>query len=78
MEKFPKVGLVGWAVTLGSVVVYDTWAIKTKHPTMSATLGHYLPEPILGPVLAGAWAGLSYHLIIEELLPAFLKRYTGG
>lgn len=65
-------GIVGWAVTLGTVVVYDTWAIRTKRPTMSATLGHFLAHPVLGPVLAGAGGGLMYHLYVEEAMPAFL------
>jgi hypothetical protein len=69
--RFNNIGLVGWAVTTGSVVVYDAWALKTKRPTMSRTLGHYLAHPIVGPVLAGIWMGLSYHLLVEELLPAF-------
>jgi hypothetical protein len=69
--KFNNIALVGWGVTLGSVVAYDTWAIRTRRPTMSRTLGHYLAHPVLGPVLAGAWSGLSYHLLVEELLPAF-------
>jgi hypothetical protein len=69
---FPKIAFAGWAATLGAVVVYDTWAIKNKRPTMSATMGHYLAHPVLGPVLAGAWCGLSFHLLIEELLPAWL------
>lgn len=68
-----KTGLVGWAVTLGTVVAYDTWAIRTKHPTMSATLGAGLRHPVLGPVLAGAWGGLTYHLLVNEAFPA-LKR----
>lgn len=70
-KPFSKVGLIGWAFTLGSVVGFDTWAIRTKNPTMSRTLGHYLARPVLGPVLAGAWCGLSYHLLAEELLPAY-------
>ncbi len=68
---YPLPGLVGWAATIGSVVAYDLWAARTGRPTMSNTLGHYLAHPVLGPVLAGAWAGLSYHLLIEELWPAF-------
>ncbi len=73
MTKFDNIGLVGWAATTTSVVVYDVWAAKTGHPTMSRTLGHYLAHPIAGPVLAGCWMGLTYHLLVEELLPAFLE-----
>lgn len=73
--RFPLTGLIGWGITLASVVAYDTWAIATHRPTMSATLGHYLAHPVLGPVLAGAWAGLSYHLLIEEVLPAFAQEH---
>lgn len=65
-ETYPLPGLIGWAVTLGSVVVYDTWASVSGHPTMSRTLGHYLRRPVLGPILAGAWLGLGYHLLVSE------------
>lgn len=74
-QTFPFPGLFGWAVTLGSVVVYDTWAIKSGRPTMSRTLGHYLAHPVLGPVLAGAWSGLSYHLLVEEIIPTVVEEY---
>jgi len=70
--SFNNVGIVGWAATTASVVAYDAWAIKTGRPTMSRTLGHYLAHPIAGPILAGVWMGLSYHLLVEELLPAFM------
>jgi glycerol uptake facilitator-like aquaporin len=73
-KSFPFPGAIGWAVTLGSVVVYDWWAIKKNVPTMSRTLGHYLAHPIIGPILAGASLGLSYHLLVEELLPEFLEQ----
>lgn len=72
-DTYPFPGAIGWAITLGSVVAYDWWAIKSKRPTMSKTLGHYLAYPVLGPFLAAASLGLSYHLLIEELLPAFLE-----
>lgn len=75
---YPLVGLVGWGVTFGAVIGYDTWAHFAHRPTMSATLGHYLAHPILGPVLAGAWAGLTYHLLIEELWPAFQSEHPGS
>jgi len=71
--KFDKVGIIGWVATLGGVVAFDAWAIKTGRPTMSRTLGHYLPHQLLGPVLAGCCGGLVYHLLVEELLPAFIE-----
>jgi hypothetical protein len=80
-QRFSKVGLVGWGITLGSVVSYDVWASRTGHPTMSRTLGHFLAHPVWGPVLAGSWCGLTYHLLIEELIPEIvaerLARGTG-
>lgn len=66
--SFPFPGLYGWAATFGVVAAFDAWAMATGRPTMSRTLGHYLHQPILGPVLAGAWAGLAYHLLVEERL----------
>ena len=70
-------GLVGWAITAAAVVGFDLWAHFTNHPTMSRTLGHYLGQPVLGPILAGAWAGLSYHLVVEERLVQ-IDNATGG
>jgi hypothetical protein len=70
-DTYPFPGLAGWAATLGVVVAYDTWAIRGARPTMSRTLGHYLAKPLLGPVLAGSVLGLGYHLLIEELMPAW-------
>lgn len=69
-DTFPFPGLYGWAATFGVVVAFDVWAMKTGRPTMSRTLGYYLHRPITGPILAGAWAGLCYHLLIEERLEA--------
>lgn len=65
-QTFPFPGLVGWFATAAVVVGYDAWAARSHHPTMSRTLGHYLRQPVLGPILAGAWCGLSYHLLINE------------
>lgn len=67
-QTYPFPGLWGWMATFGVVAVYDVWATKTGRPTMSKTLGHYLHRPIVGPIMAGAWAGLAYHLLVEERL----------
>ncbi|MCU4184036.1 hypothetical protein K6U06_06665 [Acidiferrimicrobium sp. IK] len=68
--QYPFPGLYGWLATATVVVGFDLWAARTRRPTMSRTLGHYLSQPILGPVLAGSWAGLAYHLLVEERLVA--------
>lgn len=67
-DTYPFPGLWGWMATAATVVAYDLWAAKSKRPTMSRTLGHYLHKPILGPVFAGAWSALAYHLLVEERL----------
>lgn len=67
-QTFPFPGLYGWMATFGVVAAYDAWAMNTGRPTMSRTLGFYLHKPILGPLFAGAWAGLCYHLLVEERL----------
>lgn len=67
-ETFPFPGLYGWIATFGVVVCFDIWAVRHDKPTMSRTLGHYLHQPVTGPILAGAWAGLAYHLLVEERL----------
>lgn len=67
-QPYPFPGLWGWVATLATVVIADMELAKRGYPTMSRTLGHYLHKPILGPILAGAWAGLAYHLLVEERL----------
>lgn len=69
-QQFPFPGLYGWMATFAVVAGFDLWAARTGRPTMSRTLGHYLHKPLLGPTLAGAWAGLAYHLLVEERLTA--------
>lgn len=65
-QTYPLPGLYGWAATFAVVVGYDIWASSSGHPTMSRTLGHYLRRPVTGPIIAAAWAGLTYHLLIME------------
>lgn len=48
------------------VVCIDIWLVRHHKPTLSRTLGHFARHPLLGPVLAGAWAGLTYHLLVLE------------
>lgn len=77
-ETYPCPGLYGWAATFGVVIAYDLWAARTGHPTMSRTLGYYLHKPILGPIFAGAWAGLAYHLLVEERLSNLDEALVGA
>lgn len=72
-ETYPLPGLYGWAATFAVVGAFDLWAAHNKRPTMSRTLGHYLAHPVLGPLLAGGWCMLSFHLLIEELLPGMIE-----
>lgn len=74
-QPYPFPGAAGWGLVLGATVAYDWWAIKTGRPTMSRTLGHHLARPVLGPVLAGGLLGLAYHLLGEELLPAWAQQH---
>lgn len=69
-SDYPFPGLIGWIATFLVVVIFDVWASKTNHPTMSRTLGHYLTRDVTGPILAGAWMGLGYHLLIDERFAA--------
>jgi hypothetical protein len=76
-ETFPFPGAYGWALLNVAWIGYDLWATKyqeargrAEKPTMSRTLGFYLHQPILGPVLAGVLAGFLYHLLVNERLTA--------
>jgi hypothetical protein len=46
----------------------DTWLILKKKPTMSKTMGVALKHPASSAIVAGAWLGLTYHLLIGERL----------
>jgi hypothetical protein len=68
VDVYPFPGLYGWMMTAAVVVGFDVWAHFNDRPTMSRTMGHFLAQPVLGPILAGAWSALAYHLLIEERL----------
>lgn len=69
LKRYP--GIYFWAGIVAYVVASDETLVQIiKKPTMSRTLGEGLRHPLLGPVLAGAWMGLTYHLLISEILDA--------
>lgn len=72
LKKYP--GVLGWVAVAVVVVVADVELATHHKPTMSRTIGEGLRHPILGPILAGGWLGLSYHLVVEELLNAIFDR----
>jgi hypothetical protein len=73
--------LVGWTLNTLEWIAYDLWATKwqdwrgrPRKPTMSQGIGHILAKPKEGPGIAGAGLGMVYHLLIEELLPAYWQK----
>lgn len=69
-------GVIGWGAMVAFAVAYDIVASRSGHLTLSRTLGKGLSHPVLGPVLAGAVGGLSYHLLISELVPDIVDLTT--
>lgn len=69
-------GIIGWGSMVAFAVVFDVVAARKGHLTLSRTLGKSLSHPVLGPVLAGAFCGLGYHLYIGELVPDIVDMTT--
>lgn len=67
-------GVLGWAAIAGFVVVYDAWAIATKHQTLSSACWD-LQQTSAGRAAAlGAWLTLGFHFFVEpELRERTLK-----
>ena len=57
--KAPK---IGWAIALGSVAVYEIWAIKTTHETFSQSVQRSKAMKIAVGVGLGA---LTIHLYVK-------------
>jgi hypothetical protein len=81
VPTYPWPGAAGWLALNATWIGYDLWATKVQRllrrpekPTMSMTIGHYLAHPVMGPLIAGAGLGMVYHLLIEELLPAWYQQ----
>lgn len=64
LSRYPGIGL--WLGIVLYVVVGDLLLAHNHKPTMSRTYGHFLRHPLLGPILAGIWGGLAWHLTVSE------------
>lgn len=65
------VAIIGLAGTIAAyVLAYDLTAGAQGWPTISAQLHTWLQAQISGPVVAGAWfgisVGLAYHFLINR------------
>lgn len=65
-------GKWGWLVITLVVVVWDAWAIKYKHQTLSAYFRHLSKSPLGRCSLVLIWGGLTAHLFSERIDPARL------
>jgi hypothetical protein len=73
-------GILAWIVTCMVPTAFDLWAVHCdpERPTQSRTLGHFLAHPVIGPVLAGIFCGLGYHLLVNEALICWSERTDVG
>lgn len=60
--------VAGLAGVVVSVVGADVWAIRTRRPTISATVATTLEHPVLAPLTIGALAGLGWHLVVDPII----------
>lgn len=72
-------GIMAWLATCAVPAAFDEWATTRcpQRPTQSRTLGHFLPNQIIGPVLFGVFCALGYHLFVEELVVVTVHRLKG-
>lgn len=57
--------IIGWGATLAVPAIYDLWAIKSEHETMSHAFRTANQHPIYKFLCLGALGGLAVHLMQE-------------
>jgi hypothetical protein len=60
-------GLLGWALVLGLVVAYDTYAMKTKKvETLTRSFWRLSEGKMSKAPVFGAWIVITAHLMLEK------------
>jgi len=65
-------GKWGWLAITAVVVIWDAWAIKYKHQTLSAYFRGLSRTPVGRVGLIVLWGGLTAHLFSEKIDPVRL------
>lgn len=65
-------GKWGWLAITAVVVIWDAWAIKYKHQTLSAYFRGLSRTPVGRLSLVALWGGLTAHLFSEKIDPVRL------
>ena len=65
-------GKWGWLAITAVVVIWDAWAIKYKHQTLSTYFRNLSRTPIGRVGLVALWGGLTAHLFSEKIDPVRL------
>jgi len=62
-----KSGLAAWAILLGGIIAYDTYAIRSqKIETLTRAFWRLTEEPIKKIIPITMWVGLTAHLLFEK------------
>ncbi len=62
-----KSGLAAWAILLGGIIAYDTYAIRSqKIETLTRAFWRLTEEPIKKIIPITMWVGLTAHLLVEK------------
>ena len=61
-----KIAFFGWGAICAFVVGYDSWALFTKHETLSSAFWRTKRNPLGRLLLILGWGGLSWHLLFGD------------
>lgn len=67
-------GKFGWILVSSVVFVWDYWALKTKHQTMTSAFKKATQNPYGRVILTGIWGALTLHLFTESADPHQISR----
>lgn len=61
MER-ENTGTLGWAGLIGGVALYDVWAMRTDHETLSHAFHRHMEHPLKRTLMIGAATLTLVHL----------------
>ena len=67
-------GKFGWMIVAAWVFIWDYWALKTKHQTMTSAFKKATQNSNGRIILTGIWGALTLHLFTEKADPHQIAR----
>ncbi len=61
-KPIPRSVKVGWTIVLSSVAVYEVWAVKTKHETLSQGVQH---SKAMKVIVGVGLSGVAVHFYLK-------------